>query len=140
MSPEQAALLHKAQESQRAARLLADQGFYDFAVSRAYYAMFYIVEAFLLGEGLAFSKHSAVISEFGQRFAKPERVPRKFHRYLIEGADSRNAGDYDIGPGLSKDEAERQINRAEQFLDLAESLIGSLPSIDPLTDLDESDQ
>ena len=55
MSPEQAALLHKAQESQRAARLLADQGFYDFAVSRAYYAMFYIVEAFLLGEGLAFA-------------------------------------------------------------------------------------
>ena len=109
MSPEQAALLHKAQESQRAARLLADQEFYDFAVSRAYYAMFYIVEAFLLGEGLAFSKHSAVISEYGQRFAKPERVPRKFHRYLIEGADSRNAGDYDIGPGLSKAEAELRL-------------------------------
>lgn len=74
MTAEQAALLQKAQKSLRAARLLADQGFYDFAVSRAYYAMFYIAEAFLLGEGLAFSKHSAVISAFGERFAKSGRV------------------------------------------------------------------
>ena len=35
------------------------QGAYpDFAASRVYYAMFYIAQAFLEGEGLAFSKHS----------------------------------------------------------------------------------
>ncbi|MEW6378168.1 MAG: HEPN domain-containing protein [bacterium] len=55
MTVEQTALLQKSQESLRAARLLAEQGFYDFAVSRAYYAMFYVAEAFLLGEGLAYS-------------------------------------------------------------------------------------
>lgn len=70
MIPEQAALLRKAQDSLRAARLLADQQLYDFAVSRAYYAMFYVAQAFLLGEGLSFSKHSAVIAAFGQQFAK----------------------------------------------------------------------
>ena len=62
MIPEQAALLKKARDSLRAARVLADQEhLYDFAVSRAYYTIFYAAEAFLLGEGLAFSKHSAVI-------------------------------------------------------------------------------
>jgi len=75
---------------------------------------------------LAFSKHSAVISSFGQRFAKTARVPAEFHRYLIEGADSRNTGDYDIGPGLSKAEATKQIKRAKQFLDLAVREIGPL--------------
>ena len=125
MTAEQAALLQKAQKSLQAARLLADQGFYDFAVSRAYYAMFYIAEAFLLGEGLAFSKHSAVISAFGERFAKSGRVPQEFHRYLIEGESCRNIGDYDIKPGLSESEAAEQIEHTEKFLELAKQQIGS---------------
>ena len=125
MTAEQAALLQKAQKSLQAARLLADQGFYDFAVSRAYYAMFYIAEAFLLGEGLAFSKHSAVISAFGERFAKSGRVPQEFHRYLIEGESSRNVGDYDIKPGFSESEAAEQIEHTEKFLELAKHRIGS---------------
>ena len=53
-----------------AAQLLNDQGFHDFATSRAYYAMFYVAEALLLGEGLTFSKHSAVIAAFGKSFVK----------------------------------------------------------------------
>jgi len=42
MTPEQDALLRKARSSLLAARTLADQAFYDFAVSRAYYTMFYL--------------------------------------------------------------------------------------------------
>ncbi len=124
MISEQAALLHKAQDSLQAAQLLADQGFYDFAVSRAYYTMFYVAEALLLGEGLTFSKHSAVIAAFGQQFAKTGRVAIEFHRYLVEGESSRNVGDYGIHPGLSKDEAVEQIARAAKFLELAKHLLG----------------
>lgn len=122
MTPEQTALLQKSQESLQAARLLAEQGFYDFAVSRAYYAMFYVAEAFLLGEGLAFSKHSAVIAAFGKQFVKSGRLPQEFHRYLIEGESSRHAGDYSLKSGLSKDDADEQIERAEKFLELGERL------------------
>ena len=124
MTPEQKALLQKAQDSLRGARLLADEELYDFSVSRAYYAMFYVAESLLLGEGLTFSKHSAVISTFGQRFAKTGRVPEEFHRYLIEAEDSRNVGDYDYEPGLTQAEAQLQIERAEKFLEMASRLIG----------------
>ena len=93
MTPEQAALLRKAQATYQGAWLLADHGLYDAAVSRAYYAMFYIAEAFLLGDGLTFPKHSAVIGAFGHRFANTGRVPVELHRYLIDGQDSRNKGD-----------------------------------------------
>ena len=123
MTPEQLALLQKANNSLKAAELLADQGFYDFATSRAYYTMFYIASAFLLGEGLTFSKHSAVISMFGQHFAKTGRVPVEFHRYLIKAENRRKAGDYDTGPGLTKAQASTQITHAEQFLELAERLM-----------------
>ena len=48
MIKEQQFLVQKAQDSLRAAKLLEAEGLADFAVSRAYYAMFYIAEAFLL--------------------------------------------------------------------------------------------
>lgn len=126
MTPDQSLLIEKAKASVHAARLLADDGLYDFAVSRAYYAMFYVAQAFLLGEGLTFSKHSAVISAFGKHLIKNKHIPTKFHRYLIDGEDSRKIGDYDIRLGLSNDEAQMQIDRAEEFLALAEQLISSM--------------
>ena len=99
--------------------MLYKEKLYDFSVSRSYYAMFYIAEALLLKEGLTFSKHSAVIAAFGERFAKTGVIDAVFHQYLIEGQESRNVGDYDTGPGLSKEEAKEQIDRTSKFLDLA---------------------
>jgi uncharacterized protein (UPF0332 family) len=138
---EQAALLRKARKSLRGARVLAYQELlYDFAVSRAYYVMFYVAQAFLLEDGLAFSKHSAVIAAFGERFAKTGRVPVEFHRYLLDGEDRRNTGDYGLGVELSKSDADQQIARAEQFLDLAERLLGpTSPDEAPETETSETD-
>lgn len=124
MTDEQTALVAKARESVQAARLLAREGYHDFAASRAYYAMFYLAQAFLLGEGLAFSKHSAVIAAFGKHFAHAGKLPPEFHRYLIEAQDARNVGDYQIGPALTGPQAILQITRAQQFLELAEGLTG----------------
>ncbi len=116
MTPEQNQLFQKAQQSLNAANYLLEGGYYDFAVSRAYYTMFYIASAFLLGDGLTFSKHSAVISAFGKEFAKTERVPVKFHRQLKEAQDLRNVGDYGATGLISEEEAEVQIQRAKAFL------------------------
>jgi uncharacterized protein (UPF0332 family) len=123
LTSEQAALIRKAEESLQAAQLLANQGFYDFAVSRSYYTMFYVASAFLLSRGLSYSSHTGVISAFGQHFAKTGLVPVEFHRYLIEGQDSRNIGDYDsIGPGITQSRATEQLIRAAQFIELATRL------------------
>jgi uncharacterized protein (UPF0332 family) len=128
MTPEQSALLRKSQDSIEASKILKNSGYCDFAVSRAYYAMFYVAEAFLLEDSLSFSKHLAVISAFGERFAKLSRVPQEFHRYLIEAENSRNVGDYDTGQELSEDEAYIQIERADKFLAIAKQLLGDFPS------------
>ncbi len=128
MTPEQAALLKKTEDSIRGAKLLATNGLYDFAASRAYYAMFYVAEALLLGQGLAFSKHAAVIAAFGRRFARPGIVPVALHRYLIDGRDKRTIGDYGIGSSLTEAQATEQIAHAEDFLLWAERLLGPLSS------------
>jgi uncharacterized protein (UPF0332 family) len=118
---EQAALLEKARRSLRAARLLQDEGLPEFAAARAYYAMFYVAEMFLLGEGLAFSSHKAVIAGFGKHFAKSGRVPAEFHRHLVDAQEDRTAGDYGLSPGVTAEEAATHIVRAQRLIELAET-------------------
>jgi uncharacterized protein (UPF0332 family) len=74
MNPEQQRLLEKAKRSLQAAVELNQKGFAEFAVSRGYYAMFYMATAFLEGEGLAYSKHSAVIIDCSSSFDKPVKL------------------------------------------------------------------
>ncbi|MBI5093895.1 MAG: HEPN domain-containing protein [Candidatus Hydrogenedentes bacterium] len=123
MTDHQAALVEKARSSIDAASFLVEKGFFDIAVSRAYYAMFYVAEAFLHGEGLEFSKHSAVVAAFGQRFAKTGRVPEAYHRYLISANQARTDSDYDVRAAFSMEAAHVQIERAREFLSFGEKYL-----------------
>jgi uncharacterized protein (UPF0332 family) len=65
------ALVQRAERSLRSARNLLDDGDHDFAISRAYHAMFYAATAALLAENIKRSKHSGVIAAFAQHLVKP---------------------------------------------------------------------
>lgn len=123
MTEEQQELLLEARDSIAAARILLDNGYPSYAAARAYYAMFYTAEAFLEGKGMSFSKHSAVISAFGREFVRSGKVPADYHRYLIEAQGLRHLGDYSPRSSVSREEALEQIERAEQFLNLAETMM-----------------
>ncbi|MEG3435823.1 HEPN domain-containing protein [Pannus brasiliensis CCIBt3594] len=70
MTPEQQNLIEKAKQSLEAAKVLQTNRFADYATSRAYYSMFYAVEALLLTKNLSFSSHQAVIAALGREFAR----------------------------------------------------------------------
>jgi len=116
MTTDQQILLRKAEENISAAGILTEQGYYDIAISRLYYAMFYCAEAVLLCENITFSKHSGVISAFGQHFARTGRLSQDLHRSLIEAQDMRNLSDYDMMAVLNRDAAEGQLVKARVFL------------------------
>ncbi|MEL6551857.1 MAG: HEPN domain-containing protein [Cyanobacteria bacterium J06621_11] len=122
MNEEQTLLIAKAKESLQAARLLSDQQMYGFSASRAYYSMFYVAQAFLIGENLTFSSHSAVISSFGKVFAKTKRLNSKFHRYLIDAAQTRTDGDYSTARTVTAGEAFESISQAQEFIQLSNKL------------------
>ena len=125
MNERQRNRLVKARLRLAAAKSLLAQGYPEDAASRAYYVMFYVAEAFLEGEGLSFSSHSAVVGEFGRLFAKTGRVPAEFHRFVKEAQEDRWGGDYADLFTLSAEEAAEHVERAERFLKLAEEQIGS---------------
>ncbi len=126
MTNEQESLIRKAHKSLQAAKLLLSNGMPDFAASRAYYTMFYVASAFLLGKGLSFSKHGSLIAAFGQHLVKIGEIDAKFHRRLIDAQDNRIIGDYSSTSSLTKTEAATIISQAEEFLVLAEQRLGAL--------------
>lgn len=72
--------LKRAHYDLEAAQSNLGQGFYGVAVNRSYYAMFYAASALLASEGLARSKHSGVISAFGEHFVKTGLIQVEYAR------------------------------------------------------------
>ncbi|MBS3965638.1 MAG: HEPN domain-containing protein [Truepera sp.] len=111
-----AALWQKADRYLRSATLLAADGDLDSAASRLYYAMFYSAEALLDAEGMSFSSHQALISAYGQRFARTGELDPRFHRALITAFNRRQLGDYLAPSGLTADDIDDMRADAEAFL------------------------
>ena len=123
MSKEIRDLLGKSAQSRDAALLLLKDDYVDFAASRAYYAMFYAIEALLLSTDLCFSKHSAVISAFGKEFIKTGLLDVRFHRSVMDAFDVRNAGDYGSMHAVSEKKTRQIITEAGELLEAVQDLI-----------------
>ncbi|AFL94697.1 hypothetical protein CL1_0489 [Thermococcus cleftensis] len=116
-------ILEKAEDSLKAAKLMTENGLYPFAVSRAYYAMFYCAEAILLTKGITVSKHSSVIALLGREFVKTGEVPHRFFTYLRLAFQLRQVADYSFDLHFSEEDALSQIRRAEEFFDFTRSYL-----------------
>jgi uncharacterized protein (UPF0332 family) len=110
------ALIEKAHRYLRSTELLIQDGDYDSAVSRAYYAMFYAAEAALLKKNLTFSSHKAVISAFGKHFVKTGIFEKHMGKDLSVVFDQRQVGDYENGSSISEDNARHTLETAQEFV------------------------
>lgn len=119
--------LDKAIRSVLASERLLDSGDAEFAASRAYYAMFYVVEALLSERGLRFRKHGGVHAAFGEHFAKSGELDPKYHRWLLEGFNKRITADYGVDASVTTDEAARMIEQAREFIQEARRYLGLVP-------------
>ena len=81
-------------------------------------------KALLLERDLVFSSHSAVIAAFGKEFARSGALDPKYHRYLLDALDSRNVGDYGVGPGVTTAQAQKILDWAREFIVAAEKYLG----------------
>lgn len=88
----------------------------EIAAGRAYYAMFYVAEAFLESKGPEFSQHGQVIGAYGVHFAKTKELDPKFHRRLVDAFDIRVMGDYDVEESISAQIVTTLNNQAREFL------------------------
>jgi uncharacterized protein (UPF0332 family) len=108
-------LLDKARRSLSAAEVLLKQGYCDFAISRAYYAMFYAAQALLLTKDVRRTKHSAIIASFNELFIHTGRLPHELFLSLRDAFDDRAEGDYGLST-ISEEQALSGISDACKFV------------------------
>lgn len=116
--------LRRARESLSAAELLWEGGYPSEAISRAYYAMFYAAQALLRSEGIVVAKHSAVVSKYGEAFAKTRRVDPALHRMLIDAKKARESADYVMDDQATAGSVEVRLAEARAFLESVEGELG----------------
>jgi len=110
-------LFEKAKKYLKSSKMLLEIGDYESSVSRAYYAMFYSIEAVLLTRNLSFSSHKGVISSFGEHFIKTGIFPREMGRELNRAFEKRQLGDYEYTFVISQDEAEEILEKSKLFVE-----------------------
>jgi uncharacterized protein (UPF0332 family) len=117
-------LIKKADEDIKAAELLISEGYHRIAVSRLYYAMFYITEAILLTKNLSYSSHHAVISFFNKEFVKTGVFDKKYYESLEMSFNLRQNSDYEIETVITEQQAKNILSVAKKFLETAKKYLG----------------
>ncbi len=116
MKGELRALLARAEEKLRAARLLLEGSAWGDAASRSYYAAFHAVSAVLLSRGESYSTHAQVLGRFNKEFIQTGIFPREFTKLLTRLFEDRQSGDYDVEPGLTETEARQDVADGERIV------------------------
>ena len=78
-----------------AAKVLGENGFWNSAVNRLYYSVFYSVNALLVQNEIYANSHSGMRSQFSLHFIKTGKLDKKYGALLAELYDWRQKGDYD---------------------------------------------
>lgn len=118
--------LRKAQERLKDAEGMFSLDRYAGTVNRTYYAMFEAASAILANLDLEFASHQAVISKFGELFAKTGKIDPRFGRTLNEAFELREDADYalDSRAEILRPTAEVELQKARDFVNMAERFLG----------------
>lgn len=115
--------LQKAKNTLADANLFFSKATSETIVNRIYYALFYSVNALLITEGKYSSKHSGVRSIFNRDFVKSGIVNIELGKFYSEMFDSRQEGDYRDFVEFRKNDIERYLKKAEEFISMIETII-----------------
>lgn len=108
--------MERAREMLNAAEDNLKIGQYKTSLNRSYYAIFHAMRAANILKGFDSSKHSGVIAFFNKEYLKENLLDRKLSIIIKSSSFLREKSDYDDFYIASKNEAEKQLADAQQFL------------------------
>jgi len=108
-----------------AVRNLIINGFYDDAVSRAYYAMYYAAKAGLLTIGVKVKKHSSTFALINDHFVRTGLLEKKYISLLGRAQRARERSDYTPAISTKESEANLILNDAETFIIKMKEIVNS---------------
>lgn len=109
-------MIKKSSRSLDAARVLFEHKNFEATSSKAYYAVFHILQAVLLTKNFSFSKHSGVISAFSKYFIKEGIFPKDFGSKIKNLLKDREIGDYEYFSHITSEQAETDLKNAKEII------------------------
>jgi len=115
--------LRKAKDDLAASKLLFENNKLTQSINRSYYSIFHATRALLALEKFDSRKHTGVIAYFNKNFIKTGKIEKEYSKMLMDAQDFRNDSDYDDFFVVSREEAEKQLNDADNFIKRIETFI-----------------
>ena len=112
--------IQSAKSDLKSAKILLDAEEYKAANNRAYYAIFHAINAVHALNEKAYKRHKDAVANFNKEYVKTEIFPREIGRKSGEAEEIRHASDYDDFYIASKEETERQVAVAAEFIQMVE--------------------
>ena len=118
--PDRREIIARYIDRAHAAQVNLDNGLYETAINRAYYAVFYASSALLLTRDISRSKHSGVLAAFRQQFVKTGKIEPEFSDSYGVLLTERTASDYDLAFMADESTARRHLDEARRFVERIE--------------------
>lgn len=115
--------IEKSRQTLREADLLAASGFYNAAVNRLYYAVYYAASALMVSNLLETATHKGIKTMLGLKFIHTGKLEREYGQIYQRLYDSRQAGDYEDFVYYDKDAYEELYPLAVKFIDKIETYL-----------------
>lgn len=113
----------RARETLAEIPYLRDQGFYNTATNRLYYACYYAALALLTKNHISTNTHAGVKTMLGLHFVSKCLITKESGRAFSNLFDSRQRGDYDEFVYSTREEIDELYPKAQQFIEEVEALL-----------------
>lgn len=107
--------LQQADDSIQESQTLIAAKLYRGAINRAYYAMFYAVQALMIQRKVRTSKHQGAIATFDLEFIKSGTIKHEYSKWLHDAFDLRMEVDYGDLAQPDEEKASMTLNHASEF-------------------------
>ncbi len=115
--------LENAQSALQEAKLLIDNGYWNAAVNRMYYACYYVVSALLISKGIHAQTHTGVRQMLGLHFVRTNLLSSKDNAFFSDLFAKRYSGDYDAYIYFDEEITKSLYPQAVQFIETVKNLI-----------------
>lgn len=87
--------IEKANQAIKESEVLANAEYYNSAVNRLYYAVYYIAAALMLKDSIETFTHKGIKTMLGLKYIHTGKIDKEYGRIYQRLFDSRQAGDYE---------------------------------------------
>lgn len=112
-----------ANETLKAAKLLADNGYWNSVINRLYYVCFYAISALLYKNNINAISHSGLKHQFTLHYVKTGLIDKKLGKTFSKIFDLRQKGDYGDFYDLNKEETMSYFEPVEKLLERIQTLL-----------------